>query len=151
MTLTQKETSLLKDMQSQEKLCIEKYQKYGEEAKSSELSALFSELTAHEQTHLQTITAMLDGNTPTVSNTPLEANDTHCVACHYESEADRKADAFLCQDALAMEKHVSSLYDVGVFEFSNPAHRKMLNHIQSEEQQHGQQLYAYMSQNQMYG
>jgi spore coat protein CotF len=51
---------------------------------------------------------------------------------------------------LSTEKHVSALYDTSIFEFSNPEARKTLNHIQAEEQQHGEQLYAYMSCNQMY-
>ena len=32
MTLTQKETSLLSDLKSQEQLCIDKYQRYSDEA-----------------------------------------------------------------------------------------------------------------------
>ena len=49
-----------------------------------------------------------------------------------------------------MEKHVSSLYDISVFEFSDTNMRKALNHIQAEEQQHGEKLYAYMNANGMY-
>ena len=51
---------------------------------------------------------------------------------------------------LATEKHASSLYDVSVFEFGDPVARRVLNHIQSEEQQHGEQLYSYMKSNNMY-
>ena len=54
------------------------------------------------------------------------------------------------RDMLATEKHASSLYDVSVFEFGNPVARRVLNHIQSEEQQHGEQLYSYMKSNNMY-
>ena len=32
----------------------------------------------------------------------------------------------------------------------DPAARKLLNHIQAEEQQHGEMLYAYMNANNMY-
>ena len=64
--------------------------------------------------------------------------------------ADKAADAFLCGDALAMEKHVSSVYDTSIFEFSSPELRAALNHIQTEEQQHGEKLYAYMKCNNMY-
>ena len=49
-----------------------------------------------------------------------------------------------------MEKHVSSMYDVSIFEFSCPSLRDTLAHIQKEEQNHGQQLYAYLSTNGMY-
>ncbi len=56
----------------------------------------------------------------------------------------------MCKDALAMEKHVSSLYDVSIFEFSSPVLRDTLNHIQKEEQNHGEQLYEYLSKNNLY-
>ncbi len=150
MTLTPKETELLKDMQSQEMLCVEKYKRYSQEARSCELRMLFSDLSAKEQKHLDTVNTMLAGNVPSAPAGPLQADDTHCCTYNYQSETDRKTDAFYCQDALAMEKHVSNVYDISVFEFGNPDARRMLNHIQSEEQQHGQQLYCYMKQNQMY-
>ena len=51
---------------------------------------------------------------------------------------------------LSTEKHVSALYNTGVFEFSDVQARTMLNHIQSEEQQHGQRIYEYMNANGMY-
>lgn len=152
MTLTQKETSLLKDMKGQEELCIEKYQKYAELAKASELKALFGAMAQVEQNHLQTVTQMMNGTVPAMPDgKPLEnSNNTHCTAVQYASDADRKADAFLLKDMLTTEKHVSSLYDVSIFEFKDPNARKVLNHIQAEEQQHGEQLYAYMSCNGMY-
>ena len=49
------------------------------------------------------------------------------------------------------EKHASSLYDTSVFEFADPAARKLLSHILQEEQQHGERLFAYMKANQIYG
>ena len=49
-----------------------------------------------------------------------------------------------------MEKHVSSVYDVSVFEFSNPTLRDTLAHIQKEEQNHGAELYNYLSANGLY-
>ncbi|MBR6549079.1 MAG: spore coat protein, partial [Clostridia bacterium] len=54
------------------------------------------------------------------------------------------------QDMLAMEKHVSGVYNTGVFEFTNPVLRDALAHIQKEEQNHGEKLYSYMSANGMY-
>ena len=53
-------------------------------------------------------------------------------------------------DLLATEKHASALYNTCVFEFTYPEARKMLNHIQAEEQQHGEKIYAYMKCNNMY-
>lgn len=149
MTLTQKEASLLKDLKGQEELCIGKYGRYAAEAKSEELRCLFGELKATEESHLKTITEMMGGTVPKTPDT-LSANNCNCCATTYKSEDDRKADAFLCQDMLSAEKHVSSTYNTSVFEFSDPAARKMLSHIQAEEQQHGEKIYAYMSANGMY-
>ena len=63
---------------------------------------------------------------------------------------EKQADAYLCQDALGTEKHVSSVYDVSIFEFASPQARQVLNHLQAEEQQHGEMIYAYMKKNGMY-
>jgi hypothetical protein len=49
-----------------------------------------------------------------------------------------------------MEKHVSSVYDTCVFEFSSPTLRDTLSAIQKEEQIHGLKLYRYMNANGMY-
>ena len=150
MALTTKESGLLKDMKGQEQLCIGKYQKYAKEAKAPELSQLFQSMAKVEENHLQTITDMMDEKTVTVPQTIENGNDRYCGAVSYASPADREQDAFLCKDMLATEKHASALYDTSVFEFSQPPMRKMLNHIQAEEQQHGQQLYAFMNANGMY-
>lgn len=66
------------------------------------------------------------------------------------SPEGKKKDAYLCQDALSTEKHVSSTYNTCIFEFRDPNVRNVLNHIQKEEQQHGEQIYCYMAANGMY-
>ena len=57
---------------------------------------------------------------------------------------------YMCADSLAMEKHVSAVYNTGIFEMCQPDVRNVLNHIQKEEQEHGEQLYRYMSDNGLY-
>ena len=66
------------------------------------------------------------------------------------SETDRQKDKFLCQDALSMEKYVSGAYNTSIFEFTDENVRNALNHIQKEEQEHGEQLYHFMAVNNMY-
>ncbi len=149
-TLTSKENALLNDLKGQEQLCIDKYTKYAAEAKSSELSKLFSNMAETEREHLKTINEMLSGGTPIMPQSIGNSNNDNTAAYSYASEEDRKNDAFLCTDMLTTEKHASSLYDVSVFEFSSPENRRTLNHIQAEEQQHGEQLYSYMKNNNMY-
>ena len=151
MTLTQKETTLLTDLKSQEQICIEKYNKYSEAACDTELKNLFSSLASAEQKHLDTVTQILGGTevkmpseTPSAVGAKLECKMSSC------SEESKRNDAYLCKDALAMEKHVSSVYDMSVFEFSSPVLRDTLAHIQKEEQNHGEKLYNYLSCNNMY-
>ena len=151
MTLTPKEHSLLSDLKSQEKLCIEKYEKYEKEATDPCLKNLFREIKATEEGHLSTVNRILGGEEvemPSVSPSAKSAKKD-CPPTAASGEA-KSNDAFLCADALAMEKHVSSVYDTSIFEFSSPILRDTLNHIQKEEQNHGEQIYSYMSKNNMY-
>ena len=151
MTLTQKETTLLSDLKSQEQLCIEKYTQYSQMAHDPELKNLFSNLASGEKKHLDTINQILSGTevsmpqqSPSAVGAKLQCKVSSC------NEVEKKNDAYLCKDALSMEKHVSSVYNTGVFEFSSPVLRDTLAHIQKEEQNHGEQLYNYLSCNNMY-
>lgn len=151
MNLTQKETSLLSDLKSQEQLCIEKYEKYANAAHDPELRQLFTNLKSNEEKHLKTVTEILGGaevkmpeQSPSAVAAKLQCKISSCT------EEQKRNDAYLCKDALSMEKHVSSVYNTGVFEFSSPVLRDTLAHIQKEEQNHGEQLYNYLSCNNMY-
>lgn len=53
-------------------------------------------------------------------------------------------DAELCNDMLVTEKYISGAYDTAIFEFTDPNVRQTLNHIQKEEQQHGEGLFNYL-------
>lgn len=59
-------------------------------------------------------------------------------------------DSMLCKDMLSTEKHVSSAYNTAIFECTNTGIRQVLNHIQKEEQEHGEQIFKYMQSNGMY-
>jgi spore coat protein CotF len=56
----------------------------------------------------------------------------------------------LCNDMLMTEKYVSGTYDTAIFEFQDTNMRKALNHIQKEEQEHGEGIFNYMSSHGMY-
>ena len=150
MTLTQKETNLLNDLKSQEQLCIEKYTKYANEACDQTLKGLFNSIKSTEEGHLSTITKMLAGEEVTMPAAPTAASQRLNIAPASCPADQKQKDGFLCKDALATEKHVSALYDTSIFEFSNPTLRDTLNHIQKEEQNHGEQLYEYLAKNNMY-
>ena len=150
MTLTPKESSLLKDMIGEEQLCAAKYQKYANEAKAPELKALFSGIASTEQEHLKTLNQMQGGSLGAVPSQIPAPDKSNCVAAQYASPADKDADAFLCKDLLATEKHASALYNTCVFEFTSKEARDVLSAIQKKEQEHGKALYDYMSANGMY-
>ena len=150
MQLNQKESGYVKELKEQEKLCIEKYQKAAGCAADGQLKNLFSDLAQKEQTHLDSLTQLEQG-TATVPQQGGNAQTPTFRAVYSAQETqEKKNDCYLCTDALAGEKHVSALYDTSVFEFRDETARKLLNHIQSEEQAHGKMIYDYMAANAMY-
>lgn len=64
--------------------------------------------------------------------------------------AANNTDKVLLQDMLSTEKYVSSAYDTSIFEAAQPTVRQALQHIQKEEQQHGEQIFQYMNSHGMY-
>ncbi len=152
MQLTQKEASLLKDLKDQEKLCVDKYRRYAEEAHDPQLKTLFSRIADTEQGHYDTLCTIEAGQTPSMSGTPsASGNGTTFTATYGVAETqEKKDDCYLCSDLLTTEKHAASMYNTCVFEFAQPPLRDALNHIQTEEQGHGESLYNYMKTNGMY-
>lgn len=65
MQLTQKETELLKDLKTQEKLCADKYNQYAQSAIDPQLKNLFSQIAGVEEGHLKTIEQLENGTVPT--------------------------------------------------------------------------------------
>ena len=59
-------------------------------------------------------------------------------------------DHSLCIDLMMTEKYVSNTYDTAIFEFTHSNIRQILNHIQKEEQQHGEGIFNYMQSRGMY-
>ncbi|WP_313340338.1 spore coat protein [Sedimentibacter sp.] len=67
-----------------------------------------------------------------------------------QSSGYNASDKDLCTDLLMTEKYVSGAYDTAIFEFKDQQVRNILNHIQKEEQQHGETIYKYMTSKGMY-
>ncbi|MBE6586022.1 MAG: spore coat protein [Ruminococcaceae bacterium] len=149
-TLTQKETTLLKDLKEQEKLCADKYKKYAEYAHDPQLKQLFNELSSVEKSHHQMLVDMESGRLPDTGFGGGVGNGQFAAAYVQTDSQDKKDDAYLCTDLLTTEKHVSSLYNTCVFEFTQPELRRVLNKIQGDEQIHGEKIYQYMKANAMY-
>ena len=160
MTLTQKETTLLKDLRSQEQLCVDKYNKYAQQASDSQLRNLFNQIAQVEQEHVKTLDQIASGTVPQMnssssssqssSSSSSSQSSSSSSSSQSSSSGDKQNDQFLCHDALSTEKYVSSDYNTCIFEFRDKNIRDALNHIQKEEQQHGEQIYNYMAKNGMY-
>ena len=150
MTLTQKESSLLKDLTGSEELCIQRYTKHSEAAHDPQLKNLFSSLASAEREHLSTLNRIKEGTvpSPTASNAGLPTFTATYTGT--STSADAKEDAYLCTDVLAGEKQVSHLYDTCIFEFADEGIRRTLSSIQEQEQMHGKMIYDYMKTNGMY-
>ncbi len=146
--LNQKETNFLTDAKKQEELCIEKYNKYSSQASDGQLKTLFQTLAQKEQQHLNTINQILGGTVPQLNAGQQAAQPQPTKST--QPNVDKQLDKYLCQDTLASEKHVSANYNTAIFEFRDVNIRNVLNHIQKEEQEHGEQIYSYMSQNGLY-
>lgn len=162
LNLTAKEKMLLEDEKSHEQLCVQKYQEYAQKASDPQLKSLFNELAQHEQQHLTSINQILSGTVPNVNqaqgknqgnqNSNMQNSNTmpNMNLQSSQMNAYNEQDKMLCQDSLSTEKYVSSTYNTAIFEFADKNIRQVLNHIQKEEQEHGEKIYNYMSQHNMY-
>ena len=146
--LTQKERLLLEDQKAHEELCILKYGSYAQQARDTQLKQLFSTYGGQEQQHLNTINQILSGQQPAMGSgqqqkqgQPVQAGP---AAIGQPLTAEAQNDAALCQDMLSTEKYVSATYNTAIFEMTDTNVRQTLNHIQKEEQQHGEGIFNYM-------
>ena len=148
MQLTQKETSLLKDLQDQEQLCIDKYAKHAACAKDPQLKELFAQIASSEQQHYDALEQMKSGSVAA----PFQPGAARTFTAHYTvaDTPEKQDDCYLCTDLLSGEKHASALYDTSIFEFKDENARTLLNSIQKAEQGHGKAIYDYMATNGMY-
>jgi spore coat protein CotF len=242
VSLTQKETMLLKDLRSHEEWCVKKYTDYSTLAQDPELKTMFTNFAQQERQHYDTVNQILSGQVPsmaqgqqsqksqsqqpgtsaqpqqwaaqpaggnqqaqqqmsgaqsqpaqqmsapkqgqpqpagTPSSNPFtksyqQANKGQAAKTapgagtqsnlQYEfaksatptqpsgsgsQNASRNAnvnqrDVDLCYDLLNTEKYVSSTYDTVIFECKDKNVRQALNHIQKEEQEHGEAIFNYL-------
>lgn len=156
--LTSKETTLLKDQQNHEKVCIQKYQTYASQASDPQLKQLLTNYAEQEQQHLNTVTQMLSGQVPTMTSNAspstqqsgMQSSAPASFSSSAQGATNNQGDSALCNDMLMTEKFVSGAYDTAIFEFKDTAMREALNHIQKEEQEHGNGIFQYMQSHGMY-
>lgn len=155
LNLNAKEKMLMQDQKAHEELCIQKYQNYSNQAQDPQLKELFNSLAQKEQEHLNSINQILNGQVPNIQQNQqmnqqmgqqLPQNQQNPM----QSAISNQNDSTLCSDMLATEKYISGTYDTTIFECLDTNVRQVLNHIQKEEQEHGEQIFNYMKNNGMY-
>ncbi|MBU3088367.1 spore coat protein [Clostridium gasigenes] len=157
ITLSQKERMLLEDQKKHEQICIEKYTNYANQAKETQLKQIFNANCQSERTHLDSINQLLSGTIPQMnqqqnqgSAQPVANPSSTTNMNNTQSSGVNLSDADMCTDLLMTEKYVSGTYDTTIFEFRDTNVRDVLNHIQKEEQKHGEAIFQYMESKGMY-
>lgn len=64
MVLTEKEQTTIEDLRTQEQSCMEKYKRYGQQAKDPQLQQLFARLEKEETKHYESLGQVLSGAVP---------------------------------------------------------------------------------------
>jgi len=139
---------LLEDGKKQEDLCVKKYRGYAAKVQDVQLKNLLTEIAQEEQHHYDMINEMLQGMEPNMAHSGGTA--THPTDNTLEQASGNVNDQTLLEDLLSTEKYVSGFYDTTVFEAANPKVRQAIQHIQTEEQNHGEKLFNYMNSHGMY-
>ena len=146
--LSQKERMLLEDGKKQEELCVKKYQGYASKVQDVNLKNLLTEIAQEEQHHHNMIDQMLQGMEPNMSHSGGATNPRNDNT--FQVYSGNTNDQLLLEDLLSTEKYVSSFYDTLVFESADPRVRQAVQHIQKDEQNHGEKLFNYMNSHGMY-
>lgn len=148
ITLSQKERMLLEDQKSHEQICIEKYTNYANQAKDNQLKQICNANAQVERNHLDSINQLLSGKIPQMNQ---QQNQSAGQATNNTQPSGvGLSDKDMCTDLLMTEKYVSGAYDTTIFEFRDTRVRDVLNHIQKEEQKHGEAIFKYMESKGMY-
>jgi len=140
---------LLQDQKKHEELCVQKYQTYAQQAQDPQLKQLFNSLAQQEQQHLNTVNQLLSGQVPKLQQSQQSQSQgqnqyTQATAQNKTPGTVNQNDIGLCNDMLITEKYISNTYDNTIFECTNTNARQVLNHIQKEEQQHGEAIFNYL-------
>lgn len=146
--LSQKEKLLLQDQLKHEQVCIDKYRSYAQRAQEPQLKQLFNSYAQQEQQHYNTLEQILQGQTPSMQGQQQQQQQQ--IPGQNLQGSNNPNDAGLCNDMLMTEKYVSGTYDTAIFECQQNSVRQVLNHIQKEEQEHGEGIFNYMKNSGMY-
>lgn len=122
MVLTEKEMATIEDLHTQELSCVEKYKRYGQEAKDPVLRDLFADLEKKEQKHVESLEQVMKGSVPSCNVNDREGKE-YAPKATYDSMTnpeDKKNDNFLATDSIGSEKMVSGTYNTDVLRLEIP-------------------------------
>ncbi len=153
--LSQKESMMLQDQQKHEEMCVQKYQNYARQAHDPQLQQMFNSMARQEQQHLNTVNQLLSGQIPNLQQNQQNQSQGQSQYAQANTQYNTQStasqdDIGMCNDMLATEKYISGTYDTTIFECTNANARQVLNHIQKEEQQHGEAIFNYLQSQGMY-
>ena len=149
MVLKEKERTVIEDLQTQEKACVDKYRFYEQSAHDEELKNLFHRIGDEEQEHFDSLGMVLKGDVPNVSaaRSGMEGyTPSESYAAGNNSE-EKKHDQFLCTDCIATEKLVSSTYNDDVFRFLCPDDLLLLYLFFHEPSDYGKNIFGWSGRN----
>lgn len=147
INLTQKERMLLEDQKSHEQICIIKYSDYANRANDNQLKQICKANEQVERNHLDTINQLLCGKIPDMNQ---QSQNMQPGSASTKTVGSSLSDKDICLDLLSTEKYVSGTYNTVIFEFRDTRVRDLLNHVQKEEQKHGEAIFQYMDSKGMY-
>lgn len=159
INITERERKILEDQKRHEEMCVQKYGNYADQAQDPELKQMFQTYAGQEQEHLNTINQMLSGTAPDIQQKGQQNQAQQIQQLQQQAWAGanpmqntmaNQKDEMLCRDQLSTEKYVSSSYNTAIFDFNDTNARKVLNHIQKEEQEHGEGIMNYMKKKGIY-
>ncbi|MGI6040321.1 MAG: spore coat protein [Clostridiales bacterium] len=150
LTWSQKERLYLEDLKSHEQMCVSKYSLYANQAQCEQLKQILKANEMVERSHLDSINQLLSGTLPNTSQSGQDPQQKYQEFMSTTQVSGTLSDKDICTDLLNTEKYVSSTYDTAIFEFQNTNVRDVLNHIQKEEQKHGEAIFQYMQSKGLY-
>ena len=151
INITEKQKFIIQNLKDQEKMCVEKYKRGEKEANDAVLKDLFRSIKEEEQKHYDSLDKLLNGTVVQVNTKDKAGKEYEPIASYIGSfdQTEKENDQFLCTDAITTEKYVSSAYNFELFQFADSDIRRLLNDIETEEQNHAEKIYKYKTVNKM--
>ena len=167
--LNQKEQQYLQDAKKHEELCVAKYSNYAQDTNDQNLKQLFGWATQVEQSHLDSINQLLQGQIPAnlsqgqqqqqgqqqnslasiqsqIGLGQINSSQMAAQGATNNNQTGMLNNQTVCEDMLTIEKQASALYENALLETTNDQLRQAIRHIQKEEEDNAFAISQYMQQ-----